>query len=132
MVRLPRHWLLIVVAAAVAVNLLAAARDSWSSRRHRHRGGIATASAYGPGLWGNPLACGGRLYPGSLVVAHRWLPCGTRLRICRGYRCVHAVVADRGPYVAGRELDLAAAVAYALCRCSPWAWGVRTVAWRTR
>jgi hypothetical protein len=36
----------------------------------------------------------------------RFLPCGTRLRICNGGACEVAVVEDRGPFVAGRELDL--------------------------
>jgi Lytic transglycolase len=34
------------------------------------------------------------------------LPFGMRVRICLGSRCIVARVQDRGPYVAGRELDL--------------------------
>ncbi len=41
-------------------------------------------------------------------VANKTLPCGTRLRICNGSACEVAVVDDRGPFVAGRELDLSA------------------------
>jgi hypothetical protein len=62
-------------------------------------------------LYGGPLACGGRLGYGSMVVAHKSLPCGTKLTIRYGGRTVKAVVRDRGPYVGGREFDLAGAVA---------------------
>jgi len=40
-----------------------------------------------------------------LVVAHKTMPCGTRVRVCYT-RCVTARVRDRGPYVAGRDFDL--------------------------
>src|SRR4029450_11392380 len=43
---------------------------------------VTTASAYGPGLWGTPLACGGRLPPSTRGVAHRYYACGKRLRVC--------------------------------------------------
>lgn len=66
----------------------------------------AHASWYGPGLYGNPMACGGRLSPGTVGVAHKWLPCGTKLTFRHGGRVVRARVVDRGPYVAGREFDL--------------------------
>lgn len=72
------------------------------------------ASWYGPGLFGGPLACGGRLSPGTVGVAHKTLPCGTLLQLRLRGRSVYAPVIDRGPYVAGRELDLAQATAYAL------------------
>jgi peptidoglycan hydrolase-like protein with peptidoglycan-binding domain len=38
---------------------------------------VRTASYYGPGLWGNRMACGGVLRHGVRGVAHRSLPCGT-------------------------------------------------------
>jgi rare lipoprotein A len=69
----------------------------------------ATASWYGPGLYGNHLGCGGRLYPTTLGVANKTMPCGTRLTLRHGSRRVHVRVIDRGPYVAGREFDLTAA-----------------------
>lgn len=73
----------------------------------------ALASWYGPGLYGNPLGCGGRLYAGTLGVAHKSLPCGTRVRVCKA-RCLTVRVIDRGPYVGGREFDLTAATAQAI------------------
>ena len=66
----------------------------------------ALASWYGPGLYGNALGCGGRLSPGTIGVAHKSLPCGTRLTLRKGSRIVRARVIDRGPYVGAREFDL--------------------------
>ena len=66
-------------------------------------------SWYGPGLYGNKLSCGGRLTPGTLGVAHKTLPCGTRVTLRHGNRVVRVPVVDRGPYVGGREFDLTAA-----------------------
>jgi rare lipoprotein A len=71
----------------------------------------AYASWYGPGLYGNHLGCGGRLSPGSLGVAHKMLPCGSKVTLRRGTRTVRVRVIDRGPYVAGREYDLTEATA---------------------
>lgn len=68
------------------------------------------ASFYGPGLYGNGVACGGTLRPGTRGVAHKTLPCGTKVTIQYGGRVVTARVIDRGPYVAGRDWDLTAAV----------------------
>lgn len=69
----------------------------------------AFASYYGPGLYGGALACGGRLSPGTIGVAHKSLPCGAKLTFRLGGRQVVARVVDRGPYVGGREFDLTAA-----------------------
>ncbi|MFN8203410.1 MAG: RlpA-like double-psi beta-barrel domain-containing protein [Solirubrobacteraceae bacterium] len=66
----------------------------------------AFASAYGPGLFGNPLACGGTFTAATVGVAHKTLPCGTRLMLRYHGRTVRARVVDRGPFVAGREFDL--------------------------
>lgn len=68
------------------------------------------ASYYGPGLYGGALACGGRLTPGTVGVAHKTLPCGTRVAFKVGRRVVTARVIDRGPYVGGRDWDLTAAL----------------------
>jgi len=71
----------------------------------------ANASWYGPGLFGNKLGCGGTLTPGSLGVAHKSLPCGTKVTFRHRGRVVRVRVIDRGPYVGGREYDLTAATA---------------------
>jgi rare lipoprotein A len=64
------------------------------------------ASYYGPGLYGNKLACGGTLQRGTVGVANKTLPCGTRVRLHYRGRTVTAPVIDRGPYAAGRTYDL--------------------------
>ena len=71
----------------------------------------AMASWYGPGLYGNHLGCGGRLNAGTVGVANKSLPCGTKVTIRHRGRVVRVKVIDRGPYVGGREYDLTAATA---------------------
>ena len=89
-----------------------AARATASRGLNVYRG--AHASWYGPGLYGNRLACGGRLGTGTLGVAHKSLPCGTRVTFRYGRRTVTVPVIDRGPFVAGREWDLTGATKRAL------------------
>jgi rare lipoprotein A len=72
---------------------------------------FAYASWYGPGLYGNRLGCGGTLAPGRMGVAHKTLPCGSKVALRHNGRTVHVRVIDRGPYVGGREYDLTAATA---------------------
>jgi rare lipoprotein A len=69
----------------------------------------AVASWYGPGLYGNKLGCGGHLSPSTIGVAHKRLPCGTKVTLRYKGRTVRATVVDRGPFVGGREFDLTAA-----------------------
>lgn len=66
----------------------------------------AQASWYGPGLYGNRTACGQTLTTSTRGVAHKSLPCGTKLSIRHGSNEVHVRVIDRGPYVGNREFDL--------------------------
>jgi hypothetical protein len=69
----------------------------------------ALASWYGPGLYGGHLACGGTLTRGTLGVANKSLPCGTKITLHYRGRTVRVPVVDRGPYVGAREFDLTAA-----------------------
>ena len=71
----------------------------------------ALASWYGPGLYGNRLGCGGTLGASQLGVAHKSLPCGTKVTLRHHGRVVRVPVIDRGPYVGAREYDLTAATA---------------------
>lgn len=81
-------------------------RGSHSKVRHLTSYRLAGASYYGPGLYGNGVACGGTLMPGTLGVANKTLPCGTMVKLRYGGRSVTVPVIDRGPYVAGRDYDL--------------------------
>ena len=56
------------------------------------------ATWYGPGLYGNRTACGQRLGYDTLGVAHRSLPCGTKVNILYEGRTITVPVIDRGPY----------------------------------
>ncbi len=74
----------------------------------------AAASWYGPGLYGNALACGGRLTTATKGVAHKTLPCGTRVTLRYRNKQVTVPVVDRGPYAGNREYDLTSATRQAL------------------
>ena len=75
---------------------------------------VAHASWYGPGFWGRQTGCGGRLGYSQIGVAHKTLPCGTRVTFRHRGRTVTAPVIDRGPYVGNREYDLTAVTAQRL------------------
>ena len=77
-------------------------------------GGVVLASWYGPGFYGNRTACGQVYTPEILGVAHLTLPCGTLLTLTHGGSAVTVRVIDRGPYIAGRTIDLSNATKLAL------------------
>ncbi|OJU85753.1 MAG: hypothetical protein BGO11_11930 [Solirubrobacterales bacterium 70-9] len=89
-------------------------RSSHSAVRHLTSYRLAGASYYGPGLYGNGVACGGTLEPGTLGVANKTLPCRTKVKLRYHGRSITVPVIDRGPYVAGREYDLTEATKDAL------------------
>ena len=65
---------------------------------------------------GHMGAIGQRLYRGQLYAAHRTLPLPCMVRITNlenGLSCT-ARVADRGPYIAGRLIDVSSEVAHRL------------------
>ena len=76
-------------------------------------------SWYGPGLYGNRTACGHTYSESILGVAHKSLPCGTRItfRNPANGRVITVPVIDRGPYIAGRTWDLSRAACAALDHC---------------
>ena len=78
--------------------------------------GRGMASWYGPGFHGRRTASGERFDSGDLTAAHRTLPFGSRLCVRSGVngKAVVVRVNDRGPYVAGRVIDLSQAAAQEL------------------
>lgn len=72
------------------------------------------SSYYGYELAGSPTASGVPFDPEGLTAAHKTLPFGTVLLVTYGGNSVEVVVNDRGPYVAGRELDLSQGAAEAI------------------
>ena len=64
------------------------------------------ATWYGPGFWGNRTACGQTLKRKTVGVAHKQLPCGTKVTVRYKGRFLRTKVIDRGPYAHGASWDL--------------------------
>jgi rare lipoprotein A len=84
----------------------------------RHLGTIEPRSSGHEGVasfYAEPqrLASGGWFNPNALTAAHRSLPFGTRVRVTHkgSGRSVDVTINDRGPYIAGRIIDLSRAAA---------------------
>lgn len=75
---------------------------------------IAKTTWYGPGFYGNKTACGQTLTYNTIGVAHRTLPCGTKVTFHHKGRALVAEVIDRGPFVRGIMWDLTGAAARSL------------------
>jgi rare lipoprotein A (peptidoglycan hydrolase) len=73
-----------------------------------YESGIASTYGEGDGFEGNLTACGQVFHTNVVQIAHKSLPCGTRVMIedTNTGRSIEAVVTDRGPYVPGRIVDL--------------------------
>ena len=69
------------------------------------------ASYYGRRLEGHPMANGRPFDADDYTAAHKSLPFGTELAVSYAGESVRVTVTDRGPYVAGRDLDLSLAAA---------------------
>jgi hypothetical protein len=72
------------------------------------------ASWYGPGFVGRPTASGAPYDQERLTCANKELPLGTVIHVTANGYAVNCLVNDRGPYVAGRILDMSLAGARAL------------------
>jgi len=89
----------------------AVAKGAWRTDRN--------ISWYGPGFYGRRTACGKALTTALVGVAHRSLPCGTKVifRNPSNGRSVTVTVVDRGPYVSGRNWDLTGGACLKLGHC---------------
>jgi len=87
------------------------AKPSWRLDRN--------VSWYGPGFYGKRTACGLAMTKTLIGVAHRTLPCGTKVtfRNPANGRIVTAPVVDRGPFVSGRQWDLTGGLCKRLDHC---------------
>ena len=90
------------------------------SRRSRSSGGEG-GSSVGSGLasyYWQPqrVASGNSFNPNAMTAAHKTLPFGTRVRVTNANngQSVDVVINDRGPFVAGRVIDLSSAAAGAI------------------
>jgi hypothetical protein len=72
------------------------------------------ATWYGPGFFGNRTACGQKLTRATTGVAHKTLPCGSKVVLRYKGRYVRTRVIDRGPYAHGAKWDLTQATARSL------------------
>lgn len=90
--------------------------SAYMPRRYRSTGEstVSVCSWYGPGFNGRGTASGQVFNEDDFTCASRTLPFGTVLALTRGDRRVIVYVNDRGPFIAGRDLDLSKAAAYAL------------------
>lgn len=94
---------MLLVAGAFVLSLAAFQEEA--------RAEAMVSSWYGPGFEGNITASGEVFDPyNDYTAAHPYLPMGTKLEVCYA-TCTVVRVNDRGPYVAGRELDLSQAAA---------------------
>jgi len=98
-------------------------RPARSSRRSRtaRAGGAVASSGGGSGVasyYWQPqrVASGGWFNPSAMTAAHKTLPFGTKVRVTNVNNGRSAVVTinDRGPYIAGRVIDLSRAAAGAV------------------
>jgi len=82
---------------------------------------VGLASWYGEPYHGRPTASGPRYDMEEMTAAHRTLPFGTLVRVTNQGNGKHAdvLINDRGPFVAGRILDLSHAAAVALDAIEP-------------
>ena len=114
--RARRDWSPARLPLLLASVLLLVAAGGARNVRPDGAGEVGEASWYGPGLYGRKTASGEVLRPGTLTAAHRTLPFGTCLRVTNleNGRVVEVRVNDRGPYAAGRIVDVSEAAARAL------------------
>ncbi|MDQ7787400.1 MAG: septal ring lytic transglycosylase RlpA family protein [Thermodesulfovibrionales bacterium] len=97
----------------IAVLFLLLTLASCASRTGLYPQGYAVASWYGSEFHGRPTSSGETFNMYALTCAHREYPFGTQLRVTNvdNQKAVSCVVNDRGPFVAGRDIDLSYAAA---------------------
>ena len=86
-------------------------RKGLGSDGQKRPGGASGVASY---YWQpQALASGGRFNPNAMTAAHKTLPFGTRVRVTHlgNGRSVEVKINDRGPYIAGRIIDLSRAAA---------------------
>lgn len=86
---------------------------SCASHEKYPESGYAVASWYGSEFHGRPTSSGEIFNMYALTCAHREYPFGTKLKVTNvlNNKTVNCLVNDRGPFVAGRDIDLSYAAA---------------------
>jgi rare lipoprotein A len=100
------------------VRQAAATRPKWAQRSLSKSGPTGSGqSGMASYYWQSQrLASGGWFNPNAMTAAHKTLPFGTRVRVTHSGsgRSVDVTINDRGPFVAGRIIDLSRAAASAI------------------
>ena len=104
-----RRWSVLAVAVALLA-VLALGGWKYAERGGRNLAFIETgmASWYGPSFHGRKTASGERFNQNALTAAHKKLPLGSHVTVVSldTGKKVNVEINDRGPYAAGRKIDL--------------------------
>ncbi len=88
---------------------------AWTRRSLGETGSLGSGQRGVASFYWQPqrVASGGWFNPNAMTAAHRTLPFGTRVRVTHAAtgRSVDVRINDRGPYIAGRIIDLSRAAA---------------------
>jgi rare lipoprotein A len=88
---------------------------AWTRRSLGYTGSLGSGQLGVASFYWQPqrVASGGWFNPNGMTAAHRTLPFGTRVRVTHAAtgRSVDVRINDRGPYIAGRIIDLSRAAA---------------------
>ena len=113
---IPLRWLaccLVLSAAAAAVQAVkSVAPAAAAAKSSAVETGIA--AVYSDKLQGRKTASGEPYDRALLTAAHKTLPFGTRVKVTHKHKTVTVRINDRGPFTAGRILDLSPTAARAL------------------
>ena len=103
----------IVTLMAIAANGSVRGQTAGDSVVFREEG---QASYYGGQFHGRPTASGAPFDQNAMTAAHRTLPLGTEVTVTNQDtgKSIQVEVNDRGPYVAGRDIDLSKGAAQKL------------------
>lgn len=104
-----RRWSVLAVAVALLA-VLALSGWKYSERGSKNLAYVETgvASWYGPSFHGRKTASGERYNQNALTAAHKKLPLGSHVTVVNldTGKKVNVEINDRGPYAAGRKIDL--------------------------
>lgn len=99
-------------------------RAAYNAKSSRQRVATKTYSSGGSGSSGKAsyywqpqrVASGGWFNPNAMTAAHKTLPFGTKVRVTNknNGKSVVVTINDRGPYIAGRIIDLSRAAAQSI------------------
>jgi len=92
-------------------------KSSKKSRSYAHNSSGGSYSGKASYYWQpQRVASGGWFNPNAMTAAHKTLPFGTKVRVTNrnNGKSVVVTINDRGPYVAGRVIDLSRAAAQAI------------------